>query len=326
MKVPPPKNLIVCVKPPQTIVRQCVLAAVAYVSALCGAAHAQSAPVAPPLSITDAVQLTHATENQKTYTIERSTALQAWQAVAGPFFGNGTSVAHSVPVSFGKSGYFRVRVDTRPAIGRAPWLIAETSLVLNGAAGPRSLMFNANGTGVQQRGAANQSFSWTWRRTGMDTGVCTLVHESAERETLEMTYAATGSGAFSSQRSKEGVPAGSSAGTFRNVTDSSLFAFMPAALGHEQITFAGYGRPSCVEVKTDGTAVTSGPAGDVTSQCTYILKTATTAELRLNAAPDSEIYSLTFTGPSCGTFTCKGRRDSVLRREFSGSFTIATQP
>src|SRR5690349_8248596 len=111
MKVPPPKNLIVCVKPPQTIVRQCVLAAASYVSALCGAAHADSVLVAPPLSITDAVQISHATEYQKTYTVEGSTALQVWQAAVGPIFGDGNSVVHPLPVSSDKAGYFRVRTD-----------------------------------------------------------------------------------------------------------------------------------------------------------------------------------------------------------------------
>jgi hypothetical protein len=160
----------------------------------------------------------------------------------------------------------------------------------------------------------------------MDTGACSVTLASGELESIEMNFAVTGSGSFSSQRSKDGVPSGASAGTFRKVIDSSLTIVMPSTLGHERITISSNGRPVSIEVKTDGTASSTGPVGVVTVPFTYILKTGSTSELRLNGTPDSAIYSLSFTGPYCGTYSCKAKKGSVLRREATGSFTIATQP
>jgi hypothetical protein len=328
MKVPPHKNLIVCVKLPQTIVRQCVLAAVSYVSALCGAVHAQLAPGPPPLFIDDAVMLSHPTQPGNTYAIERSTNLQSWQPDTNPVFGDGNEATRLLPVTPGASGtaFYRLRTDTRPVGGNAPWLIADSVLLLNGSEGPRSLIFNTNGGGALLQGVTNQAFTWEWLRTGLDSGTCKVTRSSGEIETIALQFTATGTGVFTSQRNRDGIPSGATAGTFRKVADSSLTTFMPATLGHALITLSGTGRSAGVDVKGDGTASVAGPAGVITYPCNYILKTATTAELRLNGlAPDSESYIFTFNGPACGTYTSKAKKNSVLRREATGAFTITPQ-
>jgi hypothetical protein len=325
MNVPPHKHLIVCVIPPQTIVRQCVLAAVSYVSALCGAARAQSAPVAPPLSIEPAVELSFRTELDKTYAIERSTDLQSWAAVEG-IFGDGQDVTRQMAASSPGPAYFRLRSDTLPTGGNAPWRLADSTMLLNSPEGARNLVFNANGSGVVLQGATNAPFTWEWLRTGLNGGVCTVALASGELETISMNFLAVDTGAFSNQRTKVGVPSGASNGTFRKVPDSTLVTIMPATLGHSHITFSGSGRPVSLVVKGDGTASATSPTGVVTAPCTYALKTASSAELKLNGAtPDSEVYTLSFNGPSCGTYTVKAKKNSVLRREATGAFTIAPQ-
>jgi hypothetical protein len=325
MKVPPPKSLIVCAKPPQTIVRQCVLAAVSYVSALCGAASAQSVPAAPPLSISPAVQLSYPTEKENTYTVVHSEDLLSWAAAALPLYGNGADASQLFkPASSSGNEFFRVHVDTRPETGLAPWRMDDTMLLFNNFAGSaRSFIFNAHGGGVVQRGASTEAFTWEWVRTGPDTGTCGLVYKSGETEMLDLSYLAGGTGGFSSLRTKAGFSTGAFKGTFRSVTDVSLTTFMPAQLGRSLITLAGTGRTQGIEVHGNGTASVASPAGVRTTPCTYSLKTAVSAELKLNGtAPDSESCVLTFTGPSCGTYVSTAMKNNILRRVSTGSFTI----
>ena len=328
MKVPPPKTLIVCVKPPQTIVRQCVLAAVSYVSALCGAANAQSAPAAPTLFVDEVVVLTHGTASEKTHLIERSADMESWLPATTAYFGDGNDLAHTLLATTTKKGnsFFRLRSDTLPSGGNAPWRIEDRSMLLNSLEGPRSLIFNGNGAGVMLQGVTNEPVTWTWRRSGLDTGVCVVTRASGEVETIDMNFAAAGSGSFAGRREKAGIPTGFSSGTFRNVSDSSLTTFAPSAIGHALVTFSGTGRAVTVEVKGDGTASSPGPSGPVNTSCTYNLRGVMTADLKMNSgAPDSDLYVLEFNGPSCGTYVLKTKKKFVLRREAAGTFTIATQ-
>src|SRR5687767_12893967 len=108
MNVPPFNKLIVCVTPPQTIVRQCVLAAVSYVSVLCGAANAQLAPAAPPLTLWNAVELAHGTQAGKTYVLEYSNDLALWTTVSPPLYGSGEEAVQFLPGGPGTESFYRL--------------------------------------------------------------------------------------------------------------------------------------------------------------------------------------------------------------------------
>ncbi len=305
-----------------------MLTAVSLGSALAGTAGAQSLPGEPSLLIDSTIRLTHGTEVEKTYTVEQSFdfAPDSWMAVGETRFGDGTDKVASVPVSleFSKSSFFRLKVESRPETGIAPWSLPDRMFLLNTTGGVRTMAFLQEGGGVFKSASATDNFTWTWLRTGADTGVCVVALPGGESETLNFRFLADGTGVFSSERTKEDVPSGASFGTFRQITDASLTTQAPGSLGHSFISLSGTGRPVGIEVKEDGTAVSTHPLGSVQSTCAYLLKDQLTGELKLNASlMDSETYTLNFTGPSCGTYVFRARKSGTLRREATGTFTIS---
>src|SRR5262245_27131302 len=118
MTVPPLPNLIVRASPPQTSVRQSVLAAASLALALCGAASAQSVPAAPPLSLLDAIELTYGTGPGRTYLIEQASDLQLWSAVSPEVFGDGEWTSQLLPAPSGSASmFFRLKERLSPVTG-----------------------------------------------------------------------------------------------------------------------------------------------------------------------------------------------------------------
>ena len=323
MKVPPLQNSIVCAIPSQTIVRQSVLAAVSVLSVLCGAASAQSAPAAPPLTLFSAVEVSHSTKLNRTYSLEHSTDLGSWTVIADPVFGDSEVASHLIPGSAG-SGFYRLKVESYPVAGKSRWSLAGSRMVLNTARGNRHVAFEQPRAGSMTTATGVTTFTWDWQRDGLDSGVTTLISPDGSVETLTMQFTGLNAGVYSSQRSVNGLPAGTAAGTFRDEADPSLAVSVPAILGDSLITISGTGRAVGVKVRADGTAGISSPAGGATYDCNYAVTGPATAELMMTCSNGArQSWSLTFTGPACGNCTWQTSLNGVLRRESSGSFTIA---
>src|SRR6185503_13755299 len=110
---------------------QSVLAAVSYVSVLCGAANAQLAPAAPPLTLWNAVGLSHATEVEKTYILEHSSDLGLWTATGPAVYGNGEDAVQFLPADAEPQGYYRLKVNTLPEEGKSRWSMSGCRMVFN---------------------------------------------------------------------------------------------------------------------------------------------------------------------------------------------------
>lgn len=327
MKVLPLHNLIVCAIPPQTIVRQCVLAAVAYVSVLCGAARVQSAPAAPPLTLWNAVELSHGTDQDETYILEHSTDLSLWTAIGGPVYGDGDQAGHLVSAfnTNAASGFYRLKVNTRPPEGKSRWSMDGCRMLLNTSGGACVMTFGSDATGSMMAADAGlAAFTWDWQRTGLDTGRATVTWPGGIVETMDLQFTGEHAGVFSSRKTAEGLFAGAASGTFRDDAAASLAQSAPSSLTNVLLTVSGTGRATGIEVNAFGNAMISGPAGPAGFACSYTRRSAAEAEMILtNEEGTTETWLLTFTGPACGTCAGTTERNGILRRTASGNFTIA---
>ncbi len=326
MKVPSLPNLIVCAISPQAIVRHYVLAAV-FVSVLCGAASAQSAPAAPPLTLLPAVEVSHTTAQDKTFSLEHSPDLLRWITVAPPVFGDDEDFSHLISTSEGKGkGFYRLKVETFPEEGDSRWSLTGSRILLNTAGGVCRMNFDENAAGTMTRDAAVTTFTWQWHRDGLDTGIAAITWPDGTVETIAMEFTGNNSGAFSSQRTTDGLPGGAVSGTFRDEAGPGLLPTVPAALGNALVTFSSTGRAVSVKVSADGTAGITSPAGRASYDCSYAVTGPSTAELKMRGSNGTtESWSLTFAGPACGTYAWKSELKGVPRRQSSGAFTIAPQ-
>jgi hypothetical protein len=325
MNVPPLQNLIVCAYNPQTIVRHFVLAAVAYASVLCGAARAQSAPAAPPLSLWPGVELSYTVAGDAVATLESSSDLSLWKTVSGADYGG--EVIQYVAVTE-PNGYYRLRLETRAAGGKSRWLLTNSRLVMNSASGPEAVTFMEGGSGSRQSatGPGMQLFTWEWQRTGRDIGSAVLTLPDGTVETVDLQFTSQNAGVYTIERSLEGVPLGAVSGTFRDDSNSpaSLEVSVPQQPGEALLTLSGTGRPLRIELDSTGNASVSSPAGPRNYTATYTLTGDTTAELVLSCQDGFvELCDLRFTGPACGTYTLRLEESGVLRRSAAGAFTIS---
>jgi hypothetical protein len=328
MKVLPLQNLIVCVIPPQTIVRQCVLAAVSYVSVLCGAANAQSAPAAPPVSLWNAVQLTYPTAGGETYTLEYSRDLTLWNAVAAPVYGDGNEAAQVVPFpdASASAGYYRLKIATQPHEGKSRWSMAGCRMLLTTPAGPCSMTFDGDGLGHMDAVNAVAAFNWDWERTGPDSGRATITWPGDVVEIMNLNFTGKRAGVFQSRKFAGGAFAGAACGTFRDDDGTSLAQTVPVSLANKLLTLSGRGRPLAVEIDAFGNASIAGPAGSVLYWCHYAPQSSTEAEVTLsNDEGTVEKWLLTFNGPHCGACAARTERNGVLRRSAAGTFTVSAR-
>ncbi len=320
MKVPPLQSSIVCAIHPQEIARHSVLAAVLI---LCGAASIQSAPAAPPLFLSNAVEISHSTEQGKTYSLEESSDLLVWKTIAGPVFGDGEDTGDLIGAEPGDH-FYRLKVATLPAGGKSRWAMSGCRMIMNTAAGVCRMAFDENATGTMTRESGTTGFTWAWKRDGLDTGVAIITWPDQIVETMTMQFKGLNAGVFSSLKTRDGLPAGSVAGTFRDAAEHSLEPVVPVVLGNALLAFSGTGRAVGVTVSADGSAGITSPAGAASYSCAYTITGPATADLDMICANGvTESWSLTFTGPSCGDCSWTSARNGVPRRTSAGSFTIA---
>jgi hypothetical protein len=223
------------------------------------------------------------------------------------------------------SGYYRLRVETYPDAGKSRWSMAGCRMVFNTPGGLRHFTFGDDGTGTASDANGSGAFSWSWLRSGKDTGCVTVSWPDDSVECLEMEFLGTRSGVFRCERTTGGIPSGAVAGTFRDAEEDIVAATpSPAVHGSALLTFAGTGRAVAVALAGDGSAVIDGPTGVQTFAASYAVTGETEANLTLEGVGGiTESWTLTFTGPACGTYLSRTERNGLLRRSGTGSFTVA---
>lgn len=323
MKVPSLQTLIVRALPSQSMSRHFVLAAAAHVTVLCGAASAQSAPAAPPLSLWNAVSITHSVPAETVAVVEHSAHLSLWHAAGAEVFGDGEPVLEFAPAAAAGQGFYRVKLETRPAAGKARWGLAGTRLLVNSSRGIRFLNFAAGGSGTETAGTTETAFTWEWRRTGRDEGLLTITLPKGKVEMMTLEFSAANAGVWTTDRLDNGAPAGAEKGTFRDETDSAVTPAAPEFPGSATVTFAGPGRKQCIRL-AETSAHISSPAGGRDYAVMYSRTAPASATLLLSCQDGAvENCTLTFTGPACGVFEQVSELQGGLRRITSGAFTIA---
>ncbi len=324
MKVPPLQDLIVCVIPPQSIVRHIVLAAAAHVLVLCGAASAQSVPAAPPLNLWNAVEVKHGVLPNGSVLLEQSPDLALWEAAGSPAFGETGEITRFVSAGASPQAYFRLKTTVRPADGFGRWDLTGSRLLLNTAREVRLLTFDGNAAGTAQSAEEQTSFTWRWLRTGTRTGRLAVTWPGGLEESLELDFSASNAGAFTSRRSRNGLPAGADAGVFRDAESTGLAVSVPESPGDCTLVLSNTGRPVSVSLSASGTASLSIPGGAQEYSVNYSVTGGGSAEVWLSCESGAlEIYRLTFSGPGCGEYEMSSHLNGGLRRAGGGSFTIA---
>lgn len=297
-----------------------MLAAAAHVTVLGSAARAQTAP---PLSLWNAVCITHCVPAETVAVLEHSVSLSLWQAVGPEVFGDGeltTEFAHAAEAG---QGFYRVKLETCPAVGKARWEMAGTRLLVNSSRGVRFLCFDAGGAGTEAGGAGDTAFAWEWRRNGRDEGTLTIIRSEGVVEAMTMDFSAPNAGVWITERLANGVPAGAEKGTFRDETGSSVIPAAPEFPGNATLTLAGPGRKQCIRL-AEATAHITSPGGGRDYAAIYSRTAPAGATLRLICEDGTEEKcTLTFTGPSCGTFEQISELRGGLRRSTTGAFIIA---
>ena len=251
-----------------------------------------------------------------TYTLQRSPDMESWTD-AGRLFGTGTGVSFSLE-ALGGAEYLRVRDDTRPAGGLAPWDLAGQTITFSREDGTHTWQFLAGNTGslVPPGGAAAQAFTWTWLRTGENEGRVTT--EFAGRtEQLQLAWTRAALGRIEQQVRIGGIVQQSCSGCFH--TGAPVDPVSGSQLTAAHLLFSENGSADLISRSGTGPAATWSLArNDSSSGCTLDLS-GNAISLTL---PDGsiDIISLTFTGPSTGTFSRQTVRNGLFLDTDAGVF------
>jgi hypothetical protein len=328
MTIPSLQNLIVCAFSTQSAPRHFVLAAVAS-SVLCGAAGAQSAPAAPPLSLWPAVEISRETAAGEVFYLERSLDLADWTGGAEGIFAAGGRVNLLEPLAEGRAaGYWRLRSEMHPETGLSRWSLQGCSMEMNRAGIFCRLSFLTENAGTMQTGAELRPFTWSWRRTGMDAGTLLLTWADGSRFEEEIRFLSSASGVYAVQEREAvtGAFAGAGTGTFRIGEAEPGAAAAPLALENVRIDFTGSGRATSLRIGVANALERSTPFGQESCFIQYSRTGDTTALLHLTNGPVLQSIELTFTAAGGGTCLTREFRSNVLRRESEGTFLISPQP
>ena len=277
----------------------------------------------PALTLWNAVEISHSTDPGKTYTVEGSDNLKNWSPLHQPHYGNGGEVhrllsTRTVQVDY---QFYRLKVDTAPSGGLAPWSLAGKAFQRSAEGRTVKYVFSAGGLGT--RAAAPDgpaSMQWLWLRTGADTGRAVIRRPRQPDEILELTYIAPGIGrALLSQ----------------GILKRQAAAFGPIPASNQPVLPQG-GPEGLNLALADGSGVIglrfTGP-GNGELVCPTGVSPVTCAWAGLGnvgalsvtgASGRQETYQLTFSGPQAGVFERSVYTSGVLRDVDTGAFSFGT--
>lgn len=278
------------------------------------------------LAVTDTAQLVLPSEPGKVYQLLASTDLNTWPEAGEPVFGTGEPIELWPPAQAKPAThqFFRVRIDTEPAGGLAPWKLTDTPLLLNEGDRAVKYEFGAEGAGFWKTGEITRPFTWVWLRTGKDSGKVTVNWpDGGAHEDLKLDFDGPLLGHFTRDQWAEGLLVNSSAGTFGAVPAAGS-PLMPGALAGRKIALADGATGSVLSLDTTnaGTRSLDGDSRPVTYS--WLVTGGNNINLTTSISPThGEEYQLIFKGPQTGKFIRKTFTEGVFRDEDSGVFTLS---
>lgn len=279
-------------------------------------------------SVREAVRLSWETERGTLCQVFASTDLLAWQKSGMPVFGTGGRVELLLSGDPDGEGcqFYRLRTESEPVGGLAPWELTTQSLVLNDGAVPARYDFQENGEGVWKAGEVLRVFSWIWQRSGLNDGLVTITWGEGIREDLKLIYTGPRLGRFERNIYEEGGLEYSSAGTFGSLPADGA-PLLPVALSGRCMVFTDGATGTSLELDSanTGTRVLEGEPQAVTYFWLITGSTSVTLNTSVSATHGEE-YKLTFTGPQNGTFVRSTFTEGTFRDEDSGVFTLSDPP
>lgn len=251
-----------------------------------------------------------------TYTLQRSPDMEAW-ADAGRVFGTGTGLSFSLE-ALGGSEYLRIRDDTRPAGGLAPWLLEGQTVTVSREDGTQTWQFLTGNAGslLVAGSAVPETFTWTWLRTGENEGRVTAQF-SGRSEQLQLVWTRAALGHVEQQVRIGGQVQQSCSGCFH--TGLPVNPVSGSELTATHLLFTEIGSSDLLSRSAPGPGASWSLArNESSSSCTLDLS-GNSVSLTL---PDGtiDIISLTFTGPSTGTFVRQAVRNGLLLDTDTGVF------
>ena len=260
------------------------------------------------------------------YTLEMSSDLVNWEPAGARRFGTGVPLVLAAAGEPARAGgpFFRVREETAPSGGLAPWSLSGRRLRCNAEALSGVLEFGPAASFRLQSAAGEAAGTFEWLRTGEDAGRLTLTWPNGARDEMVLDFAAAACGRATVKRlAADGAFAGGGSGTFGEEADGAAAA-APLSLGSSFFVMAGQGRARLLRLLPNGQYLDdSQPAG----QWTYQVTAGNAALLRLTRTGGGEEELLwTMTGPMCGRCVCRDRRDGVLTAEMQARFSVTPAP
>ena len=285
---------------------------------------------APALSLRPAAEISLPAGPGKVYQMQTSADLSSWQNIGSLIFGTGTPIFQ--PVAGGSNQFFRVQVQTTPAMGDAPWTPQGSSIQLN--EGPRTVRyeFQGNGQGRAWIGTSSYEFTWTWMRHGLSRARAEITLSGTPtpgippREVIELTYVAAEVGQFI-RRCYTGLRQDNTDSGSFGPAPSATSTLVPASILGRTAAFSESPSGNALTLTTpdsglrlmDGTSTSFNGSWQVTGNATagLIARYGTTRR---------EEYSFSFTSPLSGRYTRRTFTEGVFRDHDQGTFCLSATP
>ncbi len=306
------------------------------------------------LKIFTAIEVEFATERGKSYQLQGSADLAAWNNIGDPVFGNGNTVNQIFSAKGGGTvtfGNYRLDITEITVPGLAPWSFQGLSLGLGDDGAHEHYDFLSETNGVKVSPTGTDPFTYTFTRTGDNEAQVNLVKGSsagdkARRDLYTFTFTAAKLGAFVREEFRgtrlkdrdlgtftvlDGTqPPGGGTGGNPGDTNSVPVA-PPASLKGLAYSFLSGATPERLEFLSDtaGIEIEDKPRPDEDEPnkpfgYIYAFTTPTNATLVVSL-PDNrrDEYDLTFTQGAQGTFVRREFRGDLLTDTDTGAFSPA---
>jgi hypothetical protein len=309
------------------------------------------------LKIFTAIEVEFATERGKSYQLQGSADLAAWNNIGDPVFGNGNTVNQIFSAKGGGTvtfGNYRLDITEITVPGLAPWSFQGLSLGLGDDGAHEHYDFLSETNGVKVSPTGTDPFTYTFTRTGDNEAQVNLVKGSsagdkARRDLYTFTFTAAKLGAFVREEFRgtrlkdrdlgtftvlDGTqPPGGGTGGNPGDTNSVPVA-PPASLKGLAYSFLSGATPERLEFlsETTGIEIEDKARSDDDDDdepnkpfsYTYAFTTPTNATLVVSLPNNRrDEYALTFTQGAQGTFVRREFRGDLLTDTDTGAFSPA---
>ncbi len=299
-------------------------AASAAVGIFCGCAGPGFGQNGLPVAASGALAVECATEPGKTYQVQTSSDLLAWNS-ENRRFGDGFSFTQWL--SGPANAFLRVKVESQPqTLGHAPWSPQGLGVVLNGGSGSSLLKFSGISIGVRTvlPPSGNLNFTYSALRRGENLLEVVLTDVALAVQRIQFHFLSAEAGTYECFDYQNGQLIDSEAGAFALTESLNLLpAQAPAGLESRKIVFSDGGIPELAAIS--GAGVSTVREANITKSCSpsYATTSGQSASLSLQFGPGhSDAVELTFTSSHGGTFVRTQQRSGGLPDSDTGVFVV----